>query len=289
MSRSQSNNVSVNCKWYFGHEVEVITYFSQVSQRWYVHVYHAEATVPSMSQDGSNNDIHQYGDSKHSLSDALRVVERQIDGRMAKLFYMESGAEFPSISEFPVSCGCKHASTIAVVNHANKIEMLEAKLLALQGELRGAGARPDRYDRTIKHDSPKTHAGSMQATLQTIESKLATIEQHIQQSVGEITAAPALPDSPLIPEATPIEVDNVQSGDTSTLVNRLFALNRDADWTPRTTTSDRSITPKPGLDDRATPDAAPELTHAILRQEINKALAAAMVGMADVLGSGVNV
>lgn len=54
--------------------------------------------------------------------------------------------------------------------------------------------------------------------------------------------------------------------------------NSETDMTPSASTTERSITPRAG------PDAAAELSRDLLREEINRALAGAMVDLAGILG-----
>lgn len=302
MAPAESDTVSANCKWYFGHEVQVITYFSRARSIWSVLVYQVDATIHTSPRDTAGNDIHLYASSPSMLSYAIEAMEWQLYDLMDQAFTMEEGARFPGIKKYPARCDCHQSPSFVVTDHANTVQALEARLQALEDKL---------GDRNTNLDS-SAQAGSLQTTLQTIESTLTSIEQRLQDRPAETTAAP-------VQDVSPVDVDPVQSEEQLELP--VFSLQDRVSWKgfgqlqlpsldgsgrstfvsdvattavtnsrPPTATGTRARTPTLGSEQASRPvtgpDEAAQLNRAIMRQEINKALAAAMVGMAGLLDTG---
>lgn len=238
---------------------------------------------------------------------------------MVNLFSMDNGATIPTIKDFSPRCDChRPPPVLAVANHENKVHSLEARLQALENKLRDQNTEVNNEEHTTIPDSPIVEVGSIEATLERIESRLGTIEQRLQDRPAETTLPPAVSESPPIHKEAPVDT---RSGDTAytplpVIVPRSARpaspmdflwpgaddpaarpqfpspspyhygtscedANSETHMPPSAVASERTATPKPD------PGAGPaEYNRAVLRQEVNRALAAAMIGMAGLLGGG---
>lgn len=236
---------------------------------------------------------------------------------------MEKGAGIPTIKELPARCNCEHPPTaLAIAEHETKVAALEGRLQALEDKLRDGSAQVKGGDSTETYDSPTAEVDSIQP----IGTIFQTIEQRMQERPVETTTPITLAEGPLRHQPTSDDVGTTRSGNKreqlrvpiplplEPVIRWGFNVNRirgfahrtqsrspssdcdgaeceDSDSethiTPSTGLNERSVTLRPGPED-SSPSEEPELTRAILRQEINKALAAAMVRMGELLGSANN-
>lgn len=296
----KSNTLLGNCQWYFGHEVQIATFYSNTSYKWSVLVYHAGMTIGSSSQGGISNDVHLYASSTATLFQALDVMKWQVYDLMDKLFTMEQeGGAIPTIKESPARCACQHVPTIAVAGDSNKIQALEARLQALKDRL-GDG-------NTDLESTGTDQEKSLQDAPQLIESKQATNEPRLQDRSAETTTVAPVPESTSTGRGADVYVvDTGQSGDPTRSRGRSSVPPAIPDaWKRRTVhqqepttpspcphdsvrcdniTSDTARTPSVGnITPTTGPDDAQHITRANLRQEVNDALATAMIGMAGIL------
>ncbi|KAL0632792.1 hypothetical protein Q9L58_008308 [Maublancomyces gigas] len=299
--------IRVNCRWYFGHDVQVITYYYGRSSAWCVVVYHADSTLFSVAEDSTDNDIHLFDCSSNSMYHALQKAQGKIEQVIGKLFGTEEGVGIPTINELPARCGCEHSPTYnASADQEIRVRVLEVKLQALEKKLRDGNTQLGHEDTTGSHGGPSAQAGSTQkheAMLQSIESRLESIEHGMRNHRGETTIATALVEGELIPESNRSDLSHPsQAWPWSGLTQprpqprterdgtERDDFNSATNMTPSTEPSERSATPSTDPADgiqSIIPEAGPDgLNRAILRHEINRALATAMIGMAGLLGSG---
>lgn len=222
--RTECNVILVNCRWYFGHDVQVITYYYGPSSAWCVVVYHADSNRFSVSEDSTNNDVHVFDCSSNSMYHALQKAQGKIEEVIGKQFGTEAGVGIPTINEFPARCGCQLSLTSA--DQEIKVRVLEVKLQALENKLRDGNRQLGHEDTTGSHHGPSGQAGStpqtLEAILQSTESRLESIEHGMRNRLGETTIATALVEGELIPEETPVEIQNTQSGNILQIPEQLI-------------------------------------------------------------------
>lgn len=256
------NIVSVNCKWYFGHEVQVIT-FCLHPTKWCVAVYPLDSTRASSTDSSSNNHIHLYADSTHSLYQALERAQREIEGIIGHQFHIQEGETIPVLENSRATCHCQHTPCLPpndIAEHQTKVEELETRLQAVENTLLHVDAGS-----SISPSSSSAQACSIQEigpTLQKIESKLEAIELQMQRRAAETATPAALQQGPIIDGVTNMSDASIRAE---------LVTPRPIDAEP-----DRSIPPSAG---RGGPV---EFNRDVIREEINRALAGALIELGGV-------
>lgn len=262
MMRAGFNNTSVNCKWYFGHEVQVVTFYLHPSKSWCVAVYPADSTRASATDSSSNHNIHLYADSTHSLYQALERAQWKMEERIGKIFRLPDGETIPILEDSPATCHCQHPSHLpanSIAEHQNKVEELETRLQAVEHTLLLSDACASGASSASAQGCTIQTVGS---TLQKIESKLEAIELQMQQRAAETATPAALPAGPMIDEVTDMPDASIRA---ELVTSRLVAAE-----------AGRSIPPRAG------PDGPVECNRDVIREEINRALAGAVIELAGV-------
>lgn len=263
MMRAGFNVTSVNCKWYFGHDVQVVTFYLHPSTSWCVAVYPADSTRASATDSSSNHHIHLYADSTNSLYQALERAQWQMEERIGKLFRMPEGETLPILENYTTTCHCQHPSDLprnSIAEHQKKVEELETRLQVVEHTLLLVDE-----DRLGSPSGSSAQACSIQeigSTLQKIESKLEAIELQMQHRAAETATPAALPAGPMIDEVTDISDAPI----CAELVTP----------TPVAVATGRSIAPSAGQ------DGPVELSRDFIREEINRALAEALIELGGV-------
>lgn len=301
---------SGNCKWYFGHEVQVITFYKD-NVGWCVVVVPAQSTRVSASEGRGNSAIHLYGCSKKSLYDALEGVQWQTERSIGKSFQMGDGNGSVIADDSKAHCICRPpAPSPPVAEQESKIRDLEARLQRVEKDLIEIAAPIEGSSYNVDNpDQPcSAEIGPM---LQRIERTLEAVEQRLDSCRVETPANTSLADSSHqhptnpVPDSllsTPKLVSYGIQQDSETEIPTLDLImgqqprstalsshlggdfdgsNSGTAITPTATTTERSTTPRTG------PDEAAELNRDLMREEINRALAGVMVSLAGLLGRGV--
>lgn len=338
-----------NSKWYFGHNVQVIT-FSSANYQQHVIVIPAHSTRASALDGSGNNDIHLCGNGS-GLEQALNSVLWQLKIEIGRMYRVDEKSKTLSIDESNAPCNCQHGQPTPVMTEVNDMfRDFENRLQGLEKRLLDVTAPLEDRHAPGSPCSSSTQASTVQgieSVLQKIESKLEAIEQKLQRCTAERTHAtlannkstrgvtsatdiwdhqpnlsandeehaitktpglllgaqhqgpewepepsriecepepskpkgepgrpvpgPALKQSPSSP-AYSIRFSRLPSSQYDINIEDLYCA---ADITPSDSPTERSVTPRVG------PDEAVDLNRAVMREEINRTLAAAMISLAE--------
>lgn len=168
----------MNGKWYFGHEVQVITFYLHPSASWCVAVYEAGSTRASAS---GTDGIHLYADSTKSLYKALEIAQWKLEERIGKMFRVVEGIAAPILEDSPEPCDCLPLPDLprkSELECQNKIGELDARLQAVEDKLLHGDAGSS--------GGPSGSSGhEIGPALDKIERKLEAIEIQIQARAAE--------------------------------------------------------------------------------------------------------
>lgn len=273
-------------------------------------------------QGSSDTDIHLYGDSKVSLYQALEEAQFTMETAIGDIFTTTQSNKPPVIKRYDELCGChQRPASPTLAEYEVKVQDLETRLEVLENKSPAEKAQHNAVDTPGCPDSPSAEASSAKEIwpmLQKIEHKLEAIEQQMHHCPAEnttpttpenihgvtaavVTQAPPCSTSvdtgdQLIPRsAQPLRLwfermteipgpeivlrsSSCSSTPTSDHDGHFEDFNSEAGMTPSASTTERSITPRAG------PDAAAELNRDLLLEEIDRALARAMLNLARILG-----
>ncbi|KAL0635211.1 hypothetical protein Q9L58_005857 [Maublancomyces gigas] len=304
--------IKENSKWYFGHDVQVITFYNP-SSSWNAIVIPAHSTRASALESSTNNDIHFSGSSRTSLYQVLNDVQWQLESEIGKKCHMDEGSKTLSIDESNAPCNCQHVeSSPGMVKQKDKLRELEERLQGLEKGLVDGTATFGDANVPGSACYPSSVQG-ISSVLQKIESKLEAIEQQIQQHTAERSYATHANDETIYEmtnradirddqpnpsandrEQSITEIPDMQLGgehqrsecqpelaepgaalESHSRSSAPFSqCGSAADMTPSGITNERFVTSRVG------PDTAAEFNRDIMREEINEALAEAMFGLA---------
>lgn len=156
-----SLTVPDNCKWYFGHEVQVITFRTRATGKWSAIVYPADCVLASASSD----DIHLHASSLPSLYTAVKNVRNITCDLIGDRFLLKSGDVAPVLHNYEAPCNClQQTASLTVVQHG------------------GQGVGGDSSATADQHRGPEVEAGvapDIFPVLDKIQSTLDGIEQQM--------------------------------------------------------------------------------------------------------------
>lgn len=233
-----------NCQWYFGHEVQVITFFKPLG--WCVVVVPASSTMASAMLAHDNNAIHLFSHS-YSIYKALGIMQDQLQRQIGKSFRMGEGNDCVIVDDSKVPCDCiPPVSSPMIAEQQSKLLDLDTRLQGVEKDLSVilepiessdiGSNNGDVIGSSSKLVPDLPSAAEIWPMLQRIERTLDTIEQRMERGTVEIAAGTSPANSGGIPAVPPTADDRSTEPDTT------------ADSQHHQTANNRSTTPESTAD-----------------------------------------
>lgn len=178
-----------NCKWYYGHEVQVVTFYSPATCTWCAIVYPADCTLLSATSD----QIHLHGRWANYLPTAVYKVREQMYKMIGERFLLGADGVAPVLHNREAPCTClQQTASLTVVQH--DVQGAGNNASDAAGQQRGS----DAPDITSGSGSSGIHAVGTQEILPVLEkiySTLEAIEQRMQHRPVDTATQPEDNDS----------------------------------------------------------------------------------------------